>query len=147
MNRSSDIPSVHAPTSPAPQRMTKQRRAVLAELERDPAFRSAQQIHATLEVSDTPVGLATVYRHLQVLEQAGQVDAVTLGGGETLYRLCERPGHHHHLVCQACGETEEFSVAGLEQAVRDLAADHGYLLQDHNLELFGLCGPCQKEQA
>ena len=87
-------------------RNTRQRRAVADLMEDLDGFRSAQQIHALLEDRGQNVGLSTVYRTLQALAEADEVDALRSDDGETLYRRCSR-GHHHHLVCRDCGRTVE----------------------------------------
>ena len=123
--------------------MSKQRRAVLDNLESHSTFRSAQDIHASLESAGETTGLATVYRNLQVLEDAGLVDAVHGEGGEMLYRSCKAGTHHHHLICTKCGRAEEVELDGLEQIMQDLAQNHGFELLDHTVELAGLCGQCR----
>lgn len=122
--------------------MTKQRIAVLRTLEEDDSFRSAQQVHQTLLDAGETVGLATVYRNLQSLEEAGRVDTVRAADGELLFRLCEEPGHHH-LVCEKCGRTEEIDLKGVEELLVSTAAKKGYSLTTHELELFGTCSNCQ----
>ena len=123
-------------------RMTKQRIAVLRTLEEDDSFRSAQQVHQTLLDAGETVGLATVYRNLQSLEEAGRVDTVRAADGELLFRLCEEPGHHH-LVCEKCGRTEEIDLKGVEELLVSTAAKKGYSLTTHELELYGTCSNCQ----
>ena len=122
--------------------MTKQRIAVLRTLEEDDSFRSAQQVHQTLLDAGETVGLATVYRNLQSLEEAGRVDTVRAADGELLFRLGEEPGHHH-LVCEKCGRTEEIDLKGVEELLVSTAAKKGYSLTTHELELFGTCSNCQ----
>lgn len=123
-------------------RMSRQRREVLDNLASDKAFRSAQEIHSSLEQEGSSVGLATVYRNLQLLERLGDVDATRSEAGEMLYRICEAEQHHHHLICKSCGRTEEVELDGLEAAMRQLAADRGYTLTSHTVELSGLCPDC-----
>ena len=126
------------------QRSSKQRRAILANLQDHPRFRSAQAIHDSLvedEDGDAP-SLATVYRNLQVLLEAAQIDAVRGQGGGMLYRACQATTHHHHLVCTVCGRAEEVELDGMEQAMQDLASEHNYRLLDHTLELLGTCEAC-----
>ncbi len=124
-------------------RMSKQRREVMDNLAKHPVFRSAQDVHASLALSGSRTGLATVYRNLQVLEEAGQIDALRSRSGEMLYRICEAEEHHHHLVCTKCGRAEEVELDGMEQAIQDLAVSHGYELLDHTLELVGVCRQCR----
>src|SRR5699024_9136283 len=58
----------------------------------------------------TPIGLATGYRILQALAEAGEVDVVRTGDGEALYRLCRSTEHHHHLLCRRCGRAVELDA-------------------------------------
>lgn len=123
-------------------RSTRQRRAVFAELESSDEFRSAQEIHEALSRSGDRVGLATVYRTLQSLVDAGEADTVQTDGGETAYRLCS-DSHHHHLVCRSCGRTVEIEGPAVETWAAQVAAEHGYADVSHTLELFGTCPDCQ----
>lgn len=134
-------------SSTAPQqRMSKQRRAILDDLEAHPIFRNARDIHTSLEKAGGSAGLATVYRNLQVLEEAGLVDGVRSESGEMLYRACADDEHHHHLMCSQCGRAEEVELDGMELAIQELASRHGYQLLDHTLELVGLCEQCRDDQ-
>ncbi|MCS6710756.1 transcriptional repressor [Brachybacterium sp. EF45031] len=121
------------------QRTTKQRTAILAALGRQEDFRTAQQIHEDLRAAGDPVALATVYRNLQALASAGDVDVLTTDDGEAIYRQCEQAAHHHHLVCRECGRTVEFQAPQMEQWAEQIAAEHGFTDIDHTMEVFGLC--------
>ena len=94
----------------APPRDTRQRRAVLAALGQTGSFRSAQAIHASIRQTGEKIGLATVYRALKMLSDAGEVDVVRDDAGEQLYRRCGT-SHHHHLVCVSCGTAVEVESA------------------------------------
>ena len=94
-------------TDPTPPlRPTRQRRAVIEAMASFDDFRSAQEVHELMARRGDPVGLATVYRTLQKLADAGEVDLLRTEGGETIYRRCS-DSHHHHLVCRSCGATVE----------------------------------------
>lgn len=125
-----------------PVRPTRQRRAVVAVLESVDDFRSAQQIHDLLTTAGEQVGLATVYRTLQLLADAGQVDLLRTADGEAVYRRCS-DRHHHHLVCRACGATVEVAGPTVETWAGAVAAEHGFTEVSHTLELFGTCRRCQ----
>ena len=105
-------------------------------------FRSAQQVFEDLREEGHRVGLATVYRNLQGLSSEGDVDVLRSADGESLYRLCDDRGHHHHLVCRQCGHAEEISLSEVESWVTEVARQHGYTEVDHSMELFGLCATC-----
>jgi Fur family ferric uptake transcriptional regulator len=123
-------------------RPTRQRQVVadaLAELE---TFCSAQEIHALLTERGENVGLATVYRTLQLFAESGNLDALRGDDGETRYRQCSS-GHHHHLVCRACGRTVEVEGPTVERWAERMASEHGYTDVSHTLEIFGTCGDCR----
>jgi Fur family transcriptional regulator, ferric uptake regulator len=122
-------------------RPTRQRRAVAAALADVEVFRSAQDIHAQLRARGDDVGLTTVYRTLQALADAGEIDVLRTPDGEAVYRLCSN-GHHHHLVCRACGRTVEIEGPAVESWARRTAQEHGFAEIEHTLEIFGTCAPC-----
>lgn len=126
-------------TGGARPRTTRQRTAILETLGRQEDFRSAQQIHEQMRTDGASVGLATVYRNLQTLAEAGQVDVLVTDEGESIYRQCAATVHHHHLVCRVCGRTVEFEAPQVETWTRAMAASHGFTAIEHTMEIFGLC--------
>lgn len=124
-------------------RNTRQRRAVGAVMAELDGFASAQDIHELLRGRGDSVGLTTVYRSLQALVDADLVDALRNDDGETLYRRCST-GHHHHLVCRACGRTVEVEGPTVERWADAVAADHGFSDVSHTLEIFGVCAECTR---
>jgi Fur family transcriptional regulator, ferric uptake regulator len=128
--------------TPGMTRNTRQRAEVLALLDGTDEFRSAQQLHAQLRAGGSGVGLTTVYRTLQILAEAGEVDQMRLPDGEQLYRRCSRSQHHHHLVCRDCGRTVEVEGAAVEAWADRQAAEHGFTEVGHTLEIFGRCAGC-----
>ena len=129
------------PADPSPQRDTRQRRAVLAALDGAAGFRSAQDIHTSIRQSGTAIGLATVYRSLNLLSESGEIDVVRDAAGEQLFRRCG-PEHHHHLVCVSCGTAVEVESAPVERWASGVGEEHGFTEVRHSLEVFGLCGDC-----
>lgn len=122
-------------------RSTRQRRAVVAILEDLDGFASAQEIHDILRRRGESVGLSTVYRSLQSLAMASEIDALRNDDGEVLYRQCSS-GHHHHLVCRTCGRTVEVEGPTVERWADKIAAENGYSDVAHTLEIFGTCAEC-----
>ena len=100
------------------ERQTKQKDAIRAALADCEEFISAQDLHRRLEDEGSKIGLATVYRQLNALADAGAADTIRLDG-QQLFRLCGDDGHHHHLVCKRCGKTVEIDPP------RGLAAQSG----------------------
>ena len=128
-------------TDPTGLRPTRQRIAVTEALASVGDFRSAQEIHELLAERGEPVGLATVYRTLQRLAEAGEVDMLRSEDGEAVYRRCS-DSHHHHLVCRACGRTVEVEGPAVERWTRTVATEHGFTDVSHTLEIFGTCPGC-----
>ena len=125
-----------------PVRPTRQRAAVSSVLDDLDEFRSAQDIHAMLKARGERVGLATVYRTLQGLAQAAEVDVLRSADGEVVYRRCASGEHHHHLVCRSCGRTVEVAGPAVERWAEKVAAEHGFAEVSHTLEVFGTCAAC-----
>lgn len=122
-------------------RPTRQRLAVAGALGTFDDFRSAQDIHDLIARGGESVGLATVYRTLQKLSEAGEVDLIRTEEGEALYRSCSST-HHHHLVCRSCGATVEVEGPTVERWTSAVAGEHGYTEVSHTLEIFGTCPRC-----
>ena len=129
-----------------PVRTTRQRQVVADVLSELTDFRSAQEIHAELADRGDQIGLATVYRTLQLLSVGGTVDVLRGDAGEALYRRCSI-GHHHHLVCRSCARTIEVEGPTVERWADRIAGDHGFTDISHTLELFGLCPTCRSTGA
>jgi len=130
-----------APRASTPVRTTRQRTAVAAVLADCDEFRSAQDLHALLRSRGEAIGLTTVYRTLQALADAGELDALRQADGETVYRRCST-GHHHHLVCRECGRTVEVAGPAVEAWADRVARAHGYHDVEHTVEVFGTCSEC-----
>ncbi|WP_255720144.1 MULTISPECIES: Fur family transcriptional regulator [unclassified Frankia] len=123
-------------------RATRQGDAVSTALAEIDAFTSAQDLHAYLRDGGQAVGLTTVYRHLQVLADRGEVDVLRRDDGETLYRRCTTDNHHHHLVCRRCGRTVEVEGPEIEVWTDHIATAAGFTDVAHTLEIYGTCATC-----
>lgn len=126
------------------QRYTKGRRALVATLR---AVGQPVTIPQILAASD---GLAqsSVYRNLVVLEDAGVVTRIITNDDFARYELAERlTHHHHHLICSSCGDVTDFSLddlaeASLDDALHEIAAQVGFAVEAHRLDLVGTCASC-----
>ncbi|GAB3060093.1 Fur family transcriptional regulator [Intrasporangium mesophilum] len=123
------------------RRPTRQQVAVAELLEHTDDFTSAQTVHARLREAGEGVGLATVYRALQSMVEAGTVDVLRTDDGEAVYRACSNH-HHHHLVCRECGKTVEVEGPTVESWADQVASEHGFTGVTHSLEIFGTCADC-----
>lgn len=131
-------------TDVAAVRSTRQRAAIAAALQAAEGFQSAQELHGELRRRGGKVGLTTVYRTLQALADAGQVDMLRTADGETVYRRCTSDEHHHHLVCRSCAATVEIDGPEVEQWAAVVAERHGFTDVSHTVEVFGLCAACSR---
>lgn len=122
--------------------MSRRRGAISQALATQSTFTSAQALHARLRADGQLVGLATVYRHLQALAEAGELDVLRTDDGETVYRRCASDRHHHHLVCRGCGRTVEVADRAVERWADRVAAEHGFRDVEHTVEVFGTCLSC-----
>ena len=138
------MPDKDASKRPDPKpRSTPQRAAVREALVDAEGFRSAQEIYDALRKNGTPIGLTTVYRTLQALADAGEVDVLQASEGETIYKQCARSDHHHHLVCRSCRTSVEVQAAEVESWAAETASSHGFTAVTHVAEVFGLCRICR----
>ncbi len=96
---------------------------------------SAEDIYRRLIDSSEDIGLATVYRVLTQFEAAGLVMKHNFEGGQAVYEL-DRGGHHDHMVCIDTGKVIEFYSSEIERLQREIADQHGYVIEDHSLVLY-----------
>lgn len=123
------------------RRASRPRRLVRDALEGSDAFISALEIFEAICAGGERVSLSTVYRNLQEMADAGELDVLRADANEARYRKCG-PQHHHHLVCRECGRAVEVNGPTVERWATTTAARHGFVQVSHNIELFGLCGDC-----
>ena len=95
-----------------------------------------------VRAKDPGVGMATVYRTMRLMEEAGLVHARDFSGTTVFEVALGRP-HHDHLICDRCGRIVEFVSDAIERLQEKVASDHGFVLQRHRHELFGLCEKCR----
>jgi Fur family ferric uptake transcriptional regulator len=88
------------------------------------------------------IGRATVFRALELLTSLRVVERLDLPSGSHAYVLCDPDEHHHHLVCSSCGRSEDVADGELARLVDEIGRRHGYTVEAHRLELFGLCPAC-----
>lgn len=96
---------------------------------------TADDIYRVLIQAGEDIGLATVYRVLNQFESAGLVVKHNFEGGQAYYEL-DSGDHHDHMVCVETGKVIEFSNAEIERLQADIAAEHGYEIQDHSLVIY-----------
>ena len=119
------------------------RRAVVELLGKQNCCLSAQEIFDELRRARRPVGIASVYRALEVLVDLRLVKRVDAGDGLSRFERAPVDGdHHHHLVCRDCGKVEAFTDSRLERAIDRIAGGLGYAVEEHEVVLTGACADC-----
>ena len=118
-------------------KVTHPRMRILELLEQKSAQHhlSAEDIYRQLLEHGAEIGLATVYRVLTQFEAAGLVLKHNFEGGQAVYEL-DRGGHHDHMVDVDTGKIIEFESSEIEKLQREIAAKHGYELEEHSLVLY-----------
>ena len=96
---------------------------------------SAEDLYRQLIKNGDDIGLATVYRVLTQFEAAGLVEKHNFEGGQAVYEL-DRGKHHDHMVCVESGKVIEFTSPEIELLQKQIAAQHGYEIDDHSLVLY-----------
>jgi Fur family transcriptional regulator, ferric uptake regulator len=121
------------------------RTAVVEMLGRQSCAVSARDIDDALRDTGRVVGRASVYRTLETLAELKLVQRLDLGSGEKRYEPHHPSGeHHHHLVCDHCGQVQPFEDPELERALEKLAGRVDYAVDEHDVVLHGACGDCRE---
>ncbi len=139
-----DLDTLNSELSQQGYKLTRQRRAVVDVVAHARARLSAADVLAKAQRECPDLGLTTVYRTLEILEQMGVIRRVHLDDG------CEgfapaTAAHGHHLICSACQTTIEFEDCNLNALLKRIADRTGFTVEQHWLELMGLCPQCQKK--
>ena len=128
-------------------KMTPQRKVVLEVfLDNENAHLSAEDVRGMLRDRDSDIGLATVYRALELMCDLGILQKMDFGDGCSRYELnlTEPNAHqHHHLVCRGCGKVFEFSDDLMDELEDTIAEKCKFKILDHQVKFFGYCEECQ----
>jgi Fur family ferric uptake transcriptional regulator len=104
---------------------------------------SAGEIASLLQSQERGVGLASVYRTLELLERLRLVQRLDVGNGGARFEPALPSGeHHHHLVCDSCGNVSTFEDADLERAIERLSSRVDFAIDAHDVTLRGECPAC-----
>jgi Fur family transcriptional regulator, ferric uptake regulator len=119
------------------------RSAVVDLMARQDCCLTAQDIFDRLRADGTVVGIASVYRALDLLSRMSLVRRMDLA--EAAYYEPAHPGgeHHHHVVCSRCGKVSQFEDEALETAIERLAGRLKYKVAEHDVVLRGACPDCR----
>jgi len=123
------------------QRQTRQREAILKVMADANGPLSTLEIFA-LAKKEIPVGIATVYRTINLLLAAKEIQSVILPSGETRYESANL-GHHDHFQCRKCSHVFDLNVCPLHLASGTIIPG-GFMVESHEMTLYGLCPDCSK---
>lgn len=108
---------------------------------------SAEDVHMMLREQKSDIGLATVYRTLELLSQIEILQKLDFGDGRSRFELDlhnSSQHHHHHLICLACGDVFEFADDLLEELEQKIYDKSHFKVIDHQAKFYGYCQECQK---
>lgn len=134
-------------------RLTPQRKLVLQIfMENKEQHLSAEELYQLSREKGEDIGLATIYRTLELLEELGFLQKMNFGDGRSRYELVptdmqERTHHHHHLICLDCGQILEVEEDLLNQLERVVEEKHNFQIVNHYLQFFGYCPTCRQQHA
>ena len=123
-------------------KVTTQRISILKLLNKGPKSHwTAKGVFEKVQAEHTNIGFATVYRFLKETSRFGITSELRIGHSPTRYELKVRK-HHHHIVCTQCGKIVEFQNETIERKIKQISQEHGFFMEHHILELYGLCSSC-----
>ena len=122
---------------------TKQREVLLKTLYNSDIHYTPESLYMEIKRNepDLNVGIATVYRTLNLLEEAEMVTSISFGSAGKKYELPNKP-HHDHMICKNCGKIIEFENQTIERQQSLIAKEHGFKLTGHLMQLYGICSDC-----
>jgi Fur family ferric uptake transcriptional regulator len=130
-------------------KLTPQREATLRVLlENEESHLSAEEIFMLVKQKSPDIGLATVYRTLDLLCELKIIEKLNFGDGVARYefRTDEHPHHHHHLICLKCGSLSEIEDM-LDELEARVERDHNFKIVDHRVSFLGYCERCREPEA
>ncbi|SDY88145.1 Fur family transcriptional regulator [Tindallia californiensis] len=127
-------------------KLTPQRRAVLNMIMDNPGKHlTTEEIYDLVKVQCPDIGLATVYRTLQILNEMDLILKINLDDGCSRYEynIHQDDHEHHHLICTDCGRIVEVNEDLLDSIERQIEKDYDFSITDHKVKFFGLCSKCR----
>ena len=123
---------------------TRQRDLVLECFLASDSHLSTEDLYLKVRAKNSAIGYATVYRTLKLFAEAGIAREIHFGDGQSRYEHVAEGEHHDHLVCTRCGSIQEFQNETIEKLQQEIAAQFGFLVETHKMELYGICSKCRK---
>ncbi len=149
MMRDLTIDDIKNTLQQAGYKLTPQREATVRMLlDKDDEHLSAEEIYVLVKQRVPEIGLATVYRTLEILTDLHLTHKVIFEDGLSRYDLQKSKDHHfhHHLECVQCGKIEEIEEDLLEEVEHEIERNFEFIVQDHQLTFQGICKNCQQNR-
>lgn len=127
-------------------KLTPQRRSILdVIIENEGNHLSTEEIYDKVKKKCPEIGLATVYRTMQMFDKSGVVYKHNFNDGRSRYELNSNEDHqHHHLICTNCGRVVEVEEDLLEQLEHEIENKYNFMIINHNVKFFGYCHFCKR---
>jgi Fur family ferric uptake transcriptional regulator len=127
----------------AGHKITPQRVVIIKTVLESAELLTPSALYEKVRRADPQIGEVTVYRTLNILSDLGLVCMVNTG--ENTHSYIGRPAEHHgHLICSVCGKVINFTGCNITDLEERLAAETGFVIQDHRLDFFGKCLECRQ---
>jgi len=123
-------------------RFTRQRQEIFTAFVGMARHVTAEELYREMSKKEGKIGLSTIYRTLGLFCRFGLAEARQFGDGYTRYDPVYDKHHHDHLICTGCGAITEFENQHIERLQEQVARRHRFVIREHKLELYGLCGDC-----
>ena len=123
---------------------TEQRAIILQILVNLDDHLNAEEIHSIIQQEHPAqnIGIATIYRTLNFLEEVNLISSISFGSEGKKYEGNQKE-HHDHLICTSCNKIVEFLDDSIEKKQEDIACSNGFTITDHSMQIYGLCKDCQ----
>ena len=126
-------------------KITAQRETILEAFLQCDGHIHIEELLEKVQKRDPSIGIATVYRTVNILKECGLLNDQLLHDGKKVLEKLYRKAHHDHLLCNQCGKLEEFEPPLIEKYQKEVAQQYGFVLNSHRMILYGLCWDCKKE--
>jgi len=125
---------------------TEQRAVILQILLNIDEHLNAEEIHKIVKerYPKQNIGIATVYRTLNFLEDLNLISSISFGKEGKKYEGNVSKAHHDHIICTSCGKIVEFFDEDIEKRQEDIANKNGFKITNHTMQIFGICQKCQQ---
>lgn len=123
------------------RRNSRQRQLILDVMRGEGVHMNAEQVYQKVKQADPSIGIATVYRNLNLLTEMGEIQKYQDRGAGFMYD--GNPKRHHHFYCRYCKQYFDVSFSVEEQMIRQVEQQMGVSVEDLNISLEGCCNQCK----